>query len=181
MKKKAALAALPASFIALVAFIQTRPDHFRYERSGVIQAPAEAIFPYISNLKLGMEWSPYEKKDPNMKRAYSGPAEGVGQIVDFDGNNEAGSGRLEMLKITPNQSAQVRLTMTKPVAADNLIDYTLTPEGTGTRFSWAMSGHIPFFGKIINLLIDCEKMVTADFDVGIQNLKKVVESKTLAK
>lgn len=180
MKKKPVLITIGVGLIGLIAFIQTRPDHFRYERSGVIQAPPDAIFPYLSNFKLGMEWSPYEKKDPNMKRSFSGPTEGVGQIEDFDGNNEAGSGRLEMLKVTPNQSAQVRLTMTKPVAADNLIDYTLTPEGTGTRFSWAMSGDINFFGKIINLLIDCEKMVTADFDVGIQNLKKVVESKTPA-
>lgn len=85
-----------------------------------------------------------------------------------------------MLKMAPNQSIQFRLTMNKPVSADNLIEYALTPEGTGTRFSWAMSGHIPFLGKIINLLIDCEKMVTAEFDVGIQNLKGVVEAKTQA-
>lgn len=167
--------------VALVGFIQSRPDQFRYERSGVIQAPAEAIFPYLSNFKLGMEWSPYEKKDPNMKRSFSGPSEGAGQIEDFAGNNEAGTGRLEMVEAIPNQRARIRLTMTSPVAADNTIEYTLTPEGTGTRFSWAMSGQIPFFGKIINLLIDCEKMVTADFDIGIQNLKKVVESKMPAK
>ena len=177
MKKKIILTALAASTVALGAFIQSRPGHFRYERSGVIQTPAAAIFPYLSNFKLGMEWSPYEKKDPNMSRSFSGPAEGAGQIETFDGNSEAGSGRLEMLQVVANQSVQVRLVMTKPVAADNLVEYTLTPEGTGTRFSWAMSGQIPFFGKIINLLIDCEKMVTSDFDVGIQNLKQLVESK----
>jgi len=71
--------------------------------------------------------------------------------------------------------------MTQPVFADNVIDYTLTPEGSGTRFTWAMSGHIPFLGKLINLLIDCEKMVTADFDTGIQNLKQLIESKNAAK
>lgn len=169
MEKKSVLITLAVAcnlLIALIALIHKRPDRFRYERSGVIQAPAEAIFPYLSNLKLGMEWSPYEKKDPNMRRVFSGPAEGVGQI--------------EMLKMAPNQSIQFRLTMNKPVSADNLIEYALTPEGTGTRFSWAMSGHIPFLGKIINLLIDCEKMVTAEFDVGIQNLKGVVEAKTQA-
>lgn len=73
MEKKSVLITLAVAcnlLIALIALIHKRPDRFRYERSGVIQAPAEAIFPYLSNLKLGMEWSPYEKKDPNMRRVF---------------------------------------------------------------------------------------------------------------
>ncbi len=181
MNRKNILAIAAIGMAGLIAFIHSRPDHFRYERSAVIESPAEAIFPYISDLKLGVEWSPYERKDPNMKRTFSGPVVGVGQIEAFDGNSEAGSGQLEVVNLVPNQSVQIRLTMTQPMPADNQVEYTLSPEGTGTRLSWAMSGKIPFFGKIINLLIDCEKMVTADFDIGIQNLKKLVESKITAK
>lgn len=157
-------------------FVSTRNAQFRYERNGVINAPAEKIFPYISNFKLGGQWNPYEQKDPNMKKTFTGTDGQVGSIFVFDGNKDAGAGKLEILKIVPNQSVQIRLTMTAPIAAENIIDYTLTPEGTGTRFSWAMSGDGGFIEKLIGVFIDCEKMVAGDMETGIRNLKTLVET-----
>ena len=40
-----------------------------------------------------------------------------------------------------------------------------------------MSGDGGFMGKLINIFIDCEKMVTADFETGIKTLKDLVEKK----
>ena len=71
---------------------------------------------------------------------------------------------------------ELKLTMTKPIHAENIINYKLIPEGSGTRFSWAMSGDGGFMGKLMATLIDCEKMMTADFDIGISNLKAVIEA-----
>jgi len=36
-------------------------------------------------------WSPYEKKDPQMKRTYDGPA-GTGAVYGWTGNTEVGEG-----------------------------------------------------------------------------------------
>jgi hypothetical protein len=59
-----------------------------------------------------------------------------------------------------------------------LIQYSLTPEASGgTRFTWAMSGDGGFMGKLISVIIDCEKMIGGQFEQGIQNLKTVIESK----
>ena len=162
--------------VVFIGFVMSRPSHFNYERSGVINAPAEKIFPYISNFKLGGEWSPYEKVDPNMKKVYSGTDGQVGSVMEFDGNKEAGSGKLEILNIVPNQSVEIKLTMTKPFFAENIVHYKLSPEGEGTRFTWSMSGENGFLGKLIGVLIDCEKMVADQFVVGINNLKALVEA-----
>lgn len=162
--------------LVFLIFVSTREGKFSYERSGVINAAAAKIFPYISDMKMGALWSPYEKKDPNMKKTFVGPGDQAGSVMEFDGNAEAGSGKLEILKTVPNESVDIQLTMTKPFAASNLIRYSLTPEGEGTRFTWAMSGDGGFLGKLLNTLIDCEKMVAGDFEVGIQNLKQVVEA-----
>jgi uncharacterized protein YndB with AHSA1/START domain len=162
--------------IIFLGFVSTRESKFRYERSGVISAPAEKIFPYISNFKMGALWSPYEKVDPNMKKTFSGPEAQVGSIMEFEGNKDAGSGKLELLKIVPNELVEIKLTMTKPFHAENLIQYRLTSEASGTRFSWAMSGDGGFMGKLISVFINCEKMVTAQFDTGIANLKTTVEA-----
>lgn len=167
-------------FVTLVAvflvYVATREGEFRYERSGVINASPENIFPYISNLRMGGLWSPYEKKDLNMKKIFTGEDGQVGSALDFDGSADAGSGKLEILKVVPNEAVKIRLLMTKPIAAENLVEYTLTPEGSGTRFTWVMSGDGGFLGKLVNIFIDCEKMVADDFVVGIENLKTLIEA-----
>ena len=161
---------------AFVFYVSTREGRFRYERSGVINAPAEKIFPYISDLRKGNEWSPFTGKDPNMKFNYIGDSVSPGSVMEFNGNAQAGSGKIEMLKTIPNEVAEYKLTMIKPFFAENLVEYRLTPEGSGTRMAWIMSGDGGFLGKLMNVFIDCEKLVAGDFETGISNLKRLVES-----
>lgn len=167
-------------FVVLLAifciFINTREGKFRYERSDVIKASPDKIFPYLVDFKKGSQWSPYEKMDPNMKKTYGGPDAQVGSVMEFDGNRDAGSGKLEILKIVPNELVQIRLTMLKPFEGVNLVEYTLTPEADGTRFTWAMSGEGGFVSKLLNFFVDCEKMVADQFTAGINNLKALIES-----
>lgn len=170
------VAGVVAVLLIFLGYVATRNGQFRYERSGVIQAPAEKIFPYISDLKKGELWSPYEKVDPKMKKTFKGLDAQPGSIMEFEGNSDVGAGNLEILKIVPNDSVEIRLTMTKPFYGQNLIQYKLTPEGSGTRFSWTMSGDGGFMGKLMSVLIDCEKMIAGQFESGIANLKAVVES-----
>jgi uncharacterized protein YndB with AHSA1/START domain len=162
--------------LIFIGYVSTRPGHFSYERSGLINAPPEKIFPYLRNFKRGQEWSPYEKVDPNMKRNFKGTDGQVGSIMEFQGNRDAGSGSLEILRLVENELVEIRLIMTEPVHADNIITYKLTTEGDATRFSWSMSGDGGFVGKLISVLIDCEKMIADQMIAGITNLKNVVES-----
>jgi hypothetical protein len=159
-----------------LGFVSTRPSKFRYERSGLIQAPADKIYPYIRHFKNGALWNPFAQKDPNMKSTFSGVDGQVGAIMTFDGNREAGAGQLEILQLDPPHSVDIKLTMTSPFHAENLIQYRLTPEGSGTRFNWAMSGDGGFFGKLISVFINCEKLVAPDLEKGIAQLKTIVES-----
>ena len=175
--KKNILIALAVVILIFLGYVASRPNHFEYSKNGLIKAPPEKIFPYLNNFKLGAEWNPYEKKDPQLKKAYSGPDSGPGSKMEFDGNKDVGSGQLEILKETANSTVDLQLEMTKPFHGVNLIHYSLTPEADGTRFTWAMSGENIFLTKLIGVFIDCEKMVTADFVVGIQNLKTLIESK----
>lgn len=173
---KKILIGLIVILVLFFGYVSTRPSSFHYERSGVINAPPDQIFPYISQFKLGSEWSPFEKKDPNMKKTY--PAtDGPGAVYEFDGNKEVGAGKIEMMKVTPNEYVQMKLTMTKPFQAENIVEYKLTPVEGGTKFTWAMSGDSGFLGKLISVFIDCEKMIGKEFEAGIANLKAIVEAK----
>ena len=162
--------------IGFLSYVATKESQFNYQRSGLIKAPASKIYPYLVNFKLGHQWSPYEQKDPSMKKTFSGPEGQVGSIMEFEGNSEVGSGKLEILKMVPDESVEIRLTMLKPFQAENIVRYKLSPEANGTLFTWSMSGDGGFLGKLIATVIDCEKMVGGQFSEGIANLKKLIES-----
>ncbi len=174
---KKILLGLLVIILIFLGYVSTREGKFRYEYSEVIHAPADKVFEMMSDFKKGSLWSPFERVDPTMKKTYLGTDGQVGSVLEFDGNKEAGSGKLEMLKLVPNEAVDIRLIMTKPFKADNLIEYRLKPEGDGTRFTWSLSGDGGFPNKLITLFIDCEKMVVDQFKKGIANLKPLVETK----
>ena len=75
MLKKIALA-IGVLIVIILVYAATRPDSFRVERSAVIEAPPEEIFTHLEDLYQWAAWSPWERKDPAMKRMHSGAARG---------------------------------------------------------------------------------------------------------
>lgn len=161
-----------AIFLGVVAL---RPSHFKYERSGVINAPADKIYPYLSDFELGTKWSPFEQVDPNEKRAFGGEKQKPGSFEEWEGNSQAGSGRITITDVQPDKQVDLRLEMRKPMAATNHVVYALAPAQGGTLFTWTMEGESPYLGKLAGLFIDCDKLVGGEFEKGIANLKAVVE------
>ena len=83
---------------SVLLYAATRPDDFLIERSVSIKATSEKILlPFMSDFHKGYLWSPC-KKDPAMKRTFSGAASGKGAVYEFDGNKNVGKGRLEIVE-----------------------------------------------------------------------------------
>jgi hypothetical protein len=161
--------------VGLVGFIASRPSLFTYSESTIIKATPEKIFPYLSQLKLGGQWSPYEKRDPAMKKEFTGTDGTPGSKLIFDGKKEVGAGSVEVLSLVPNRESKLRLLMSRPMKADNLITYKLEPVGNGTRFTWSMEGENNFIGKAFVTFVDCKAMLSKDMNEGFVNLRKIVE------
>jgi len=54
-----------AIIIAAVLIVAaTKPDTFRVERAATVHAPAEKVFPLISDFRQWLNWSPWEGRDP---------------------------------------------------------------------------------------------------------------------
>jgi uncharacterized protein YndB with AHSA1/START domain len=152
-----------------------QPDAFRIERSASIKASPERIFALINDLRAFNGWNPYEKKDPNLKGRYSGPASGRGAAYAFDGNKDVGKGSLEILESAPPSKVTMRLAMREPFEVQNTVEFTLVPNGGDTRVTWAMQGPAPFIAKIIHVFIDMDRMVGKDFESGLASLKAIAE------
>jgi len=174
MFKKISLLAL-GIIVGILIVAAMKPDEFRVERSVVVKAPAEKIFPLMNDLRAFSTWSPYDKIDPDMKRSYSGPASGVGAVYAWEGNKEVGQGRMEITHSTAPSSVLIQLDFLAPMEAHNTAAFTLTPEGDATKVSWAMFGPAPFLTKLISVFFSMDSMVGDQFSQGLNNLKNLTE------
>ena len=91
--------------VAALAYAATKPDTFRIQRSIEIEAPPERIFQHINDLTKWIAWSPWEKMEPAMKKTAGGAPLGKGALYEWDGNNQVGKGRMEILEsLSPSRS-----------------------------------------------------------------------------
>lgn len=156
-------------------FAATRPAAFRYTRSLAIAAPPEAIFPRINDLHQFQTWNSWAKTEPDAKITYSGPEAGVGAAYDWVGQ-KIGEGAMTITESKPAELLRARMDFRKPFEATNITEFTLKPEGGKTLVSWSLYGDNNFLGKVMNLLIDCDKMCGDEFEKGLASLKELAET-----
>jgi carbon monoxide dehydrogenase subunit G len=166
-----ALVVLVAAVLGLAA---TRPDSFRVERSTQISAPPQKVLALVNDFHQWGAWSPYEKLDPAMKRTYAGAAVGKGAVYEWDGSSKAGKGRMEITAAAPAKTV-IQLDFSKPFTAHNIAEFTALAQGDATRITWSMSGPAPLVTKVMGLFFNMDKMIGADFETGLANLKTVAE------
>jgi hypothetical protein len=154
----------------------TRPDTFRVERTASINAPPGKIFPLINDLHRHGSWSPWEKKDPAMKRVHTGAPSGKGAVYEWDGNREVGKGRMEITESAPPSRVIMAMHFLRPLEAHNVAEFKLEPNGTSTTVTWALYGPQPFFAKVLHLFLDMDRMIGREFETGLANLKALAEA-----
>jgi uncharacterized protein YndB with AHSA1/START domain len=152
-------------------------DTFRIARSTTVAAPPERIAPYIQDFHAWEKWSPYEKLDPHMKKTFSGVERGVGASYAWEGNSKAGAGSMTITAATP-QKISIALHFNKPMRSQNTAEFTLEPDGAGTRVTWTMIGPKNLLTKVMGFFMDMDKMIGQAFEEGLGKLKDLVEKGT---
>jgi hypothetical protein len=170
------LAILVVIVVAVLGYAATKPNTISYARSARINAPPERITALISDFKKWIVWSPWEKRDPNLKRTYSGSASGVGAVYAWEGNKNVGSGRMEILESTPTK-IRIKLDFITPFKANNIAEFTFTPQGGATDVHWVMTGPNLFIGKVMSTFINFDKMIGKDFEAGLADMKAAAEGR----
>ena len=170
------LKSILTAIVLLLVYAWFKPKTFRVERSTVINAPAEKVYKHLADFHNWQAWSPWEGLDPDLKRTFAGPAEGVGAVYSWEGNNKVGAGRMELTKADPKTGISLNLDFLRPFKASNITDIAFTPEGNGTRVNWAMHGPHPFMMRLMSTVFSMDKMVGKDFEKGLAQLKSVSEN-----
>ena len=172
----AVVAIVLAIALAIVLILAAaKPDTFSVRRGTTVKAAPEKIFPLINDFHQWGNWSPYENRDPAMKRSYSGPASGVGAVYGWDGNSNVGSGRMKILDASAPAKIVIKLDFFKPFEAHNTAEFTMLPQGNATNVHWVMHGPSNFMSKVMGVFMNFDKMVGKDFEAGLANLKSATE------
>jgi uncharacterized protein YndB with AHSA1/START domain len=172
----AIIAIVLAIAIAIILILAaTKPDTLTVQRATAIKASPEQIFPLINDFHQWGSWSPYETKDPAMKRSFGGTASGKGAVYAWDGNKNVGSGRMEILDATAPSKIVIKLDFFTPFEGHNTAEFTMLPQGDATNLTWLMHGPAVFVSKVMQVFINLDHMIGKDFEIGLANLKRLTE------
>jgi hypothetical protein len=160
----------------ILLYAATKPDSFRVQRVVLINAPSDKVFPMINDIKAWTVWSPYEKKDPAMKRTYGAVTAGKGATYAWDGDKNVGQGSIEIVESGPRKIL-LKLDFVKPFEAHNMGEFLLEPKGDSTSVTWATYGPSPYISKVIGTFINIDDLIGRDFEKGLADLKAAAEKK----
>src|SRR5882757_11164727 len=169
----AVILAIAIAFVLI--FAATKPGRFSVRREITVQAPAEKIFPLIDDFHQWVAWSPHEHRDPALKRTYSGAESGKGAVYAWEGNNNVGSGRMEILETSVPSKIRIKLDFFKPFEGHNTAEFTMLPQGDVTNLTWTMTGPAVFMSKVMQVFMNLDRMIGRDFETFLANLKTPTE------
>jgi len=159
----------------VLLFALTKPDEFRVHRAISINAAPENVFALINDFHQWGAWSPWEKKDPAMKRTFSGAGSGKGSVYAWEGDSTVGAGRMEILETTSPSRILIDLQFFAPMEGHNTAEFLLQSQAGVTNVSWTMRGPNPYIAKLMQVFFDIGDFVGKDFEKGLASMKLAAE------
>ncbi|MBL7935503.1 MAG: SRPBCC family protein [Bacteroidia bacterium] len=157
------------------------PSTVKVERSIDIKTSSvEDLQHKLADLKFFHDkWSPWTRRDPNMKTTYTGVCCEPGSSYAWESEKDSvGKGTMTFNKFTTDS---VLITLTFDGMGDSKVYYITKPSDNETiNVTWGMIFDIGFFGRAPMLFMSMDKMIGPDYETGLANLKKEIESMPVA-
>ncbi len=154
------------------------PKSYNVNRSIVISSGVDQVWPYISSAKKMQDWSPWVGKDTTLRIEYYGTEGTVGSGYRWDGEI-LGSGEqtISMLEFQKRVLTDLKIDM--PFGNDVSTAYfNLQDTLKATKVTWGLRGDNGFAGRIFGMIMNYDEMIGPDYEAGLVNLKRLVESNT---
>lgn len=149
-------------------------NHFVVSRETTINATPEEVHRYVNDLTLWPQWSPWQQMDPSVETTLGNITSGVGANQSW--SDQSGGGKLVFTQSSVAKGIQYDLTFTGDESVF-VSGVTYQQEGAVTRVIWHMEGNMQpliignYFAQMMDLLVG------DSFELGLKNLKSVVEKK----
>ena len=149
-------------------------EKYHFEKSIVINAPAEKVYSHINSVKAFNQWNPWLDLDPAMKIEYSGNQGQIGDRYCWDStNDDAGAGCQEIVELVPNKKQKTRMEFKRPFEDTSYSEVILTPQGNQTRVTWTLESELE---RPMNLMaVFMNSAMDESYGKGLTKLKEIAE------
>lgn len=159
--------------VVLIGFLL--PKDYRVERSILIEAKPEEVYPDIVDLRAWVNWGVWFQRDPNMILKYSGSDRAIGMFSSWESETE-GNGEMEITQLEHNKKVVYRLYFPE-VGMGSTGSLILTPVGDATRVTWHDSGEVGINPVDRYFILIIDSVIGPDFATGLENLKTIIENR----
>ncbi|WKV12378.1 SRPBCC family protein [Marivirga harenae] len=171
------IAILGFIILALIVGAFTEKD-YAVEREIVINKSQSEVFDYVKYLKNQDNFSKWSTMDPHMKKEYKGVDGTVGFMSSWESDSsDVGVGEQEILSIEEGKRIDYALRFFEPFESSEKAYIEVESVGDNqTKVIWGFKGRMDYPMNLMLLAMDFEAMLGADFEYGLQELKKILES-----
>jgi RimJ/RimL family protein N-acetyltransferase len=163
------------ALMLIAAFVM--PKDYAVEKEIVINKPKAEVFEYLKSLKKQNDWSVWGRKDPKMKKDFSGTDGTVGFVSMWEGNDDVGKGEQEITKIDEGHRIDTQLRFIKPFeSTSDAYMETEAIDSTSTTVKWGFTGKMPIPMNLMLPFMNMEESIGKDFEDGLKNLKGILEN-----
>ncbi|MFP2996532.1 SRPBCC family protein [Spongiivirga sp. MCCC 1A20706] len=163
--------------ILILLLMIIAPKKYDVSRSITINKPKNEVFGYVRSLEKMANWSPWEEKDPNMEKKFTGTDGEVGAVSYWNGNKDVGEGEQEITKIVKDERIESSLRFFKPFKSESDCYFNFEGDLRTTKLTWGFSGkHKPVASIFMMFMGSMDKAVGGDFEKGLAKLKSIIEA-----
>jgi len=151
------------------------PNQYSVERSIIIEAEPAEIYPDVVDLRAWQNWGVWFKRDPDMQLDYTGPDRAIGMRSSWKSESE-GNGEMEIIQLEHNKKITYQLYFPEfDMGSTGVVELVATE--TGTKVTWRDEGSVGNNPIDRYFVLMMDGMIGPDFEMGLENLKTVVENK----
>lgn len=159
----------------LLAGLFIRKD-IKATKEVIIHKHVDEVFNYIKFLKNQQYYSKWAKLDSNMKNEFRGTDGQPGFVNSWSGNNKVGVGEQEIISIEEGKALNTELRFIKPFKSFAKSRMTTEAiDANNTKVTWGFESQMNYPMNVMKLFMNMEKAVGEDFNVGLHNLKALME------
>ncbi len=163
------------SIILILALIA--PKAYTVTRSILIQQPAAVVYEYIKYLNNQENYSKWATMDPNTINTYTGTAGTVGSSHQWESKQRnVGMGIQTITALEPNAKVSTTIEFIKPFAGVAQASLSTQAKNDYTQVVWELSSTMKYPSNALLLVMNMNKMIGNDLEVGLANLKNVLEN-----
>jgi len=170
------------AFVALFFFglAYLLPQTGHVERTIVIERPASHVFDMVNSFTRFDQWSPWHKKDREMRTNVSGAEEGHGATYEWASSQpDVGGGNQRIIESDPYQLVKIAQDWDRFGPAT--VAFRFKPNDLGVETTWSYDIDLGANPIMRYRGIYLDSAIGEDFQMGLMRLKALLESTPYAR